>query len=280
MTDTTPHKALTAAILRVLRPLVRILLRHGVSYSTFAEVAKWVFVDVATEDFAIKGRKQTVSRVAVITGLTRKEVTRVQQLPRPDDADTIEQHNRAARVIGGWLRDGDFMQDGKPALLPFESGDPNFSELVRRYSGDVPARAILDELLRVGAVERTDDNEIRLLAQAFIPQGSEADKLHILGTDAGALISTIDHNLTPEQGEPYYQRKVSYDNLPDEALVAFRKLAAGESQELLLKLNEWLAQHDRDVNPDAEGHGRNEAGLGIYYFERPVPNEDQSHEGS
>mgnify|MGYP006300475703 CR=1 FL=1 len=280
MTDNTPHKALTAAILRILRPLVRILLRHGISYSTFAEVAKWVFVDVANEDFAIQGRKQTVSRVAVITGLTRKEVTRVQQLPRPDDNDTIEQHNRAARVIGGWLRDSDFMDHGKPAQLPFESGDPNFSELVRRYSGDVPARAILDELLRVGAVERTGDNAIRLLAQAFIPQGSEADKLHILGTDAGALISTIDHNLTPEHGEPYYQRKVSYDNLPDEALAAFRRLAAGESQELLLKLNEWLAQHDRDANPDAEGHGRNEAGLGIYYFERPVPNEDRSHEGS
>ena len=274
MTESNAHKALTAAVLRVLRPLVRILLRHGISYGTFSEIAKWVFVDVATEDFGIEGRKQSVSRVAVITGLTRKEVTRVQQLPRPDDADTIEQHNRAARVIGGWLRDPQFMNGDQPATLHFENGESSFSELVRRYSGDVPARAILDELLRVGAVEKADDGRVRLLALAFIPQGSEADKLHILGTDAGALISTIDHNLTPDQGEPLYQRKVSYDNLPDEAVAAFRKLAAGEAQELLLKLNEWLAQHDRDVNPDAEGTGRNEAGLGIYYFERPVRDED------
>jgi hypothetical protein len=271
------HKALTTAILRVLRPLVRILLRHGISYGTFAETAKWVFVDVATEDFAIPGRKQSVSRVSVLTGLSRKEVSRVHQLPRPDDQETIEQHNRAARVVGGWLHDADFADpDGAPAGLDFEDGESSFSELVKRYSGDVPARAVLDELSRVGAVDRDADGRIVLKVRAFVPQGSEADKLHILGVDAGSLMTTIDHNLDPEQPRPYLQRKVEYDNLPDEALEPFRELASGRAQELLLQLNDWLAKHDRDATPSVGGTGRNRAGLGIYYFEEPLKDRDDS----
>ncbi len=274
MSDKT-LQALSAAVLRILRPLVRILLRHGVSYGTFADLAKWVYVDIATREFAIPGRKQSVSRVSVITGLTRKEVNRVQQLPRPEDQAAAETYNRAARVVGGWLRDADFLDaQQQPALLHFEDGSDSFSELVKRYSGDVPARAVLDELLRVGAVARADDGRIELLAHAYIPAGSEIDKLHILGTDAGALIATIDHNLTPEESLPFFQRKVAYDNLPDEALPQFRELSREKAQALLEQLNEWLAEHDRDTNPEAEGSGRNQAGIGIYYFENPDGGQD------
>ncbi len=270
----TPYKALTTATLRVLRPLVRILLRHGISYATFAELAKWVFVDVATEEFSMPGRKQSVSRVAVITGLTRKEVTRVQQLPRPDDSEETEQYNRAARVIGGWLRDPDFTHGGEPAELPFEDGAKSFSELVRRHSGDVPARAILDELLRVGAVERMPDGTIRLIARAYIPRTSEVNKLTIVGRDAAALLATMDHNLDPNQVGPRFQRTVAYDNLPDEALAPFRDLSSGQAQALLERLNAWLAEQDRDSNPTIKGTGRNRAGLGIFYFEEPVRDEE------
>lgn len=270
----TPHKALATSTLRVLRPLVRILLRHGVSYATFAELAKWVFVDVATEEFAIPGRKQSVSRVAVITGLTRKEVTRVQQLPRPDDSEATEQYNRAARVIGGWLRDPDFNVGDEPAELPFEDDPDSFSELVRRHSGDVPARAILDELLRVGAVERQGDGPIRLITRAYIPHSSELNKLTIVGRDAAALLATMDHNLDPNRGAPRFQRTVAYDNLPDEALPPFRELSGEQAQALLEQLNRWLAERDRDSNPTVKGTGRNRAGLGIFYFEEPVRDEE------
>ncbi len=274
MSDKT-IQALSAAVLRILRPLVRILLRHGVSYGSFADLAKWVYVDIATREFTMPGRKQSVSRVSVITGLTRKEVNRVQQLPRPDDETTAETYNRAARVIGGWLHDVDFLDSQQqPAPLAFENGPNAFTELVKRYSGDVPARAILDELLRVGAVEREEDGRIKLVAHAYIPAGSEVDKLHILGTDAGALISTIDHNITPDIAVPFFQRKVAYDNLPDEALAAFRALSADKAQALIAQLNDWLAEHDRDTNPKAEGSGRNTAGIGIFYFENPDREQD------
>ena len=100
-------KLLSAAILRLLRPLIRILLRNGVSYGTFSDLVKWVYVDVASKEFGINGRKQTTSRVSVITGLSRKEVMRVRKIPRPDDRASSERYNRAARVIAVVVREHD-----------------------------------------------------------------------------------------------------------------------------------------------------------------------------
>ena len=267
-------QALSAAALRLLRPLVRILLRNGISYKTFADLAKWVYVDVAMKEFGIAGRKQSISRVSVISGLSRKEVLRVRRLERPDDSATTEQYNRAARVIAGWRRDTDFLDArGRPASLPVAGSGATFTELIRRFSGDVPVRAILDELIRIGAVKRLKNGRIRLLVQAYVPEGSDVDKLHILGTDTHHLITTIDHNLQHGDNLPFFQRKVSYDNLPDEVLPAFRKLSARRAQRLLEKLDRWLAERDRDVNPSVEGTGRNRAGLGIYYIEEPYDEE-------
>ena len=273
--DNKHLKPISAAVIKLLRPLARILLRHGVSYHTFSDLAKWVFIDVASKEFGIKGRKQSTSRVSVITGLSRKEVKRVQQLPRPDDSASTEKYNRAARIITAWRREREFVDaEGEPALLPMSGSGATFSKLVKRFSGDVPARAILDELIRIGAMEHLDDGRLRLLAQAYVPESSKADKLHILGTDVSLLISTLGHNLEPDPAGPLFQRKVAYDNLPDEILPAFRKLSARKAQDLLEKLDRWLAQRDRDMAPTVKGKGRNRAGLGVYYFEEPYSKEE------
>lgn len=264
----THQKPLVAAVLKLLRPLARILLRNGVSFSTFSDLAKWIYVDVATREFGIEGRKQSTSRVSVITGLSRREVMRVRKLPRPDVTASTERHNRAARVIAAWRRESDFLDaEGNPALLPMEGRGATFSELVKRFSGNVPPRAILDELIHVGAVERRKDGKIALIARAYIPRNIDAHKLNILGTDVQHLVSTIDHNLKSETTEPLFQRKVSYDNLPDDVLPAFHKLFTKRAQTMLESADRWLAQRDRDVNPTVKGRGSNRAGFGIFFFE-------------
>ena len=150
------HQVLNAAVLRILRPLVRILLQHGIPFGVFADIAKRVYVEVADSEFPIPGRKQTKSRVSVLTGLSRKEVLRVKRLPSLDDANAAARYHRAARTISGWLRDKDFTdRKGQPAVLPLDSGKSSFTELVKRYSGDIPARAVLDEMERVGASRAT-----------------------------------------------------------------------------------------------------------------------------
>ncbi len=262
------EQTISVTVTMILRPLVRILLRNGIPHSAFADLAKRVYIDVADREFRIPGRKQSDSRVAIITGLNRKEIRRVRSLPLLDDAGAAGRYNRAARVISGWVRDSRFAGPKRePLLLSIEGEGPTFGELVKRYSGDVPARAILDELTRVGAVELTDDGRVRLLERSYVPRTGEAEKIGILGTDVSELITTIDHNLRFGAADPFFQRKVSYDNLPAEAIPEVRKLARERSQELLELLDGELSKHDRDVNSAVRGTGRRYAGVGIFYFE-------------
>ena len=264
------NKTLYAALVRILRPLIHILIRNGISYGTFADLAKWLFVDVATRDFIIAGRKQTISRVSVITGLHRKEVKRVSELVTPDDQASSERYNRAARVISGWRRDKSFQdKKGWPADLSVAGEGATFQALVKKYSGDMPFRAVLDELTRVGAAARINEGKVQLLTDAYLPAGDETMKIHILGTDVAHLIASIKHNLKPDERGPFYQRKVRYDNLPENVLPAFRKLSAESAQKLLEKLDTWLSKRDRDTKSGVKGPGRSVAGLGIYYFEEP-----------
>src|SRR5262245_25348405 len=113
------RQALGAALRSILRPLVKVLLRNGVSYGPFAETARRVYVEVAEAEFALPGKKQTVSRISALTGLTRKEVTRLQAVEEPAHEPHAERHNRPARVIGGWVRSRAYHdRRGQPADLP------------------------------------------------------------------------------------------------------------------------------------------------------------------
>ena len=270
------NKIIAAAVVRLLRPLVRLLLRNQVPYGAFADLAKWVYVDMAFKEFNVATRKQTASRVSVITGLTRKEVARLQRIANPDDGVISQEYNRAVRVINGWLYDSRFVtEQGQPALLPIE-GDNSFFELVKHYSGDATPGAILDELVRTHAVEKTVDGKVRLNKRAYVPSESEEEIIHILGTDVALLLQTIDHNLSEGKSNPYYQRKVAYNNLPVECLPEFRELSSARAQALLEELNHYLSQYDRDANPESQGTGRKHAGIGIYYFEEDVNEENHN----
>jgi len=254
----------------VLRPLVRILLRNGVAYGAFAELTRRVYAEVAEREFALAGRKQTVSRISTLTGLTRKEVTRIQSEEGPSQADN-ERYNRPARVIGGWVREKRYHdRRGRPAELQMEGDARSFSALVREFSGDIPPRAMADELARVGAIEIMPDGKVRLLTRAYIPRGDQVEKLGILGADVADLIRTIDHNLTCAPGEAYFQRRVSYDNIPREMLPTLTKQLSRKAQSCLESIDRVLAAADRDRSPAVKGTGRARTGVGIYYFEEPA----------
>ena len=152
-----------------------------------------------------------MSRVAVLTGMTRKEASRLMQ----DDPDEqlgdrmIRQVNRAARVVTAWVEDPEFHDgEGAPASLPFESSEtPAFTDLVSKHGADVGARAVLDELVRVGAVAERADGHLYLTNSAYIPSSDEGAKLDILGTDVADLVAAIDNNLDPDRETPLFQRE-------------------------------------------------------------------------
>lgn len=273
MSESSTQDVLARAVVRLLRPLVRILLRHGIPFKGFAELARRAYVEEAYREFTVPGRKASNSRVSVITGLSRKEVQRIRELPPGGDQEEMTRYNRAARVVFGWVHDPDYQQaSGQSRELPVD-GPVSFNALVKHYSGDIPPRAILDELLQTGVVARNDDGNLRLLQRAYIPSAGKGEMLRFLGTDVGGLLATMDNNIH-ELDEPLFQRKVFYDNLPEEALPVLRRMIHEKGQPMLEEFDKWLAEHDRDVNPALKGSGRRGAGVGIYYFENDPEQED------
>lgn len=272
----TPHKALLRAIYKVLRPMVRLLMRHGVSYKTFADVARHVFVDVAEEDFALPGRKPSNARTAVLTGVNRKDIAKLKGRAHPLSEAGSDSPNPAARVITAWLNDERFRDDsGKPKSLLVEDQPirpDSFTSLAKEYSSDVPVRALIDELLRIAAIKR-DGDEVTLLANAYVPITDVHENLRIFGTAAADLLKTMDHNMGREAPGPHLQRTVSYNNVSSEDLDEVRRRCRDEGEALLLKVNGWLSEYEQDEGSKANNAQTFRTGLGVYYIEGPSPDD-------
>jgi hypothetical protein len=257
---------LNNAVLQLLRPLVRVLLRHGMAYDEFAELARRTYVDVAERDFALKGRKQTASRISVITGLNRKEVARLQALNAQGDASGAElarTMNRAAKVVVGWLHEHATPGDA-PAALDAEQ----FSELVRKHSGDMPARAVLDELRHANAVTVGEDGRYMLSSRRYVPQATDPQRIMLVGQHAADLLGAIEHNLASPPEQAYLQRRVFADHIPAERVQALKDTLREAGLRALASARDLMIENDAGDAPVSPGARR--VTLGVYYFEEPA----------
>jgi hypothetical protein len=254
---------------RILKPLARVLLRNGVACGAIEELIRQVYVEVAFEQASRDHRKATVSSVSAETGLSRKEVKRLRVTDGA--AEPAEQkYNRAIRVIGGWLNDPRYAENGKPRPLPVndDNGGPSFADLVKQYSGDIPTRAMLDLLQAASSVEKAGDT-VHLIKHAYVPGNDSEEIIRILGKDTAELISTIDHNLGCDAESRWFQRKVSNASVNEQALGEFRDFARARSQQLLEELDNWLAQNEAPQAEDCHY-----VSLGIYYHQNPEQGEN------
>jgi len=265
MMPETIQTALRSAILRLLQPLVRVLMHHGMAYGTFAELARKAYVEEGFAHIGRSGRRASISSVSALTGLTRKETKRLLELDIHEGHDSDQRYNRAIRVVSGWLADPRFHDaSGEPRPLPME-GENSFTTLTKDYSGDIPPAAMLGVLEASHTVSRTADN-VRLLERAYMPSHTPVERIHILGRDPGELISTISHNLTAEKPARVFQRKVSNPAVREDALEAFRHMANRKSQELLEEYHRWLSAHEVDAD-DPDAGKPHYVAVGIYYVD-------------
>ncbi|MEL7186936.1 MAG: DUF6502 family protein [Pseudomonadota bacterium] len=149
----------------VLRPIIKILLRYGIGFSQFAETVKTAYVDVASSEFGIRGRPTNISRVAVMTGLTRKEVRRLRTKMEGGEDTVKVKTTPITEVLHRWHSDEDFLdENGRPLVLSFSGGSPSFVDLVKKHGGDIPPGAMRTELKRVDAVEEDEDGSLKATA--------------------------------------------------------------------------------------------------------------------
>ncbi len=260
-------QAIANGLARMLDPLIKMLIRYEITHREFADLAKRAYVKAAYRHFPIPNRKKTYSRVAVLTGLSRKEVVRIVNLEAAEVPVSSGPLNRAARVISGWLRDPDFLDErGEPRELPLRDAPLSFEALAARYSGDITGRAILDELLRVGAVSRPAKDRVKLVHHAYVPESGAPEKVEIVSTCVADLLETAVHNVEDDGGDPRFQRQVAYRHIPARYAEEFRAFSHARADALIREVDAWLAAK-KALAGDEEGVQTRRVGLGVYYIE-------------
>jgi hypothetical protein len=262
---------LIAAAASLLRPLAKRLLAMGVTFGQLEGRMRELFVEVAETDLALPGRRQTDSRIALVTGINRKEVRRI----RASEGEALPPRsfgmNHATSLISRWMTDPRAADSrGRPRPLPYNAArGMSFMKLARKVTGDLSPGILLDELVRAGSVEVDEQNVVRLRADSYVPQLESSEALQVLREDPPELVETILRNIFAKSSDLLLQRKVYYDNLGSDSAARVRVEVRREGARFLQRVNRLLAKHDRDRSRDAAGGSRYYASVGVYYFEEP-----------
>lgn len=265
------HKAVPAtfihnALRRLLRPLVKALISHGVVFPAVVELLRELYVDVARNNFLVEGKEQTLSRMSLMTGVTRREVRRLIEQPKVDD---VSPHalSLGARIMTHWLGDETYLDaEGDPLPLPLTApaDQPSLEQLVSSVSKDVRARAVLDEWLRLGIVDMSG-YVVRLKKSAFISEEGYEEKAYYFGRNLRDHIAAGAHNLEGKD-PPFFDRSVYYDCLSSSSLEELRQYVHENGAEFTLGMNRKARQlADKDAATGGNLSGR--MTLGVYYFD-------------
>ena len=186
--------AVLAAARRILEPLARLMLEAGIGVGEFHVLTKRAFVQAA-RSVGSESQRPNVSRIALLTGLRRPEVTEILDSPEDADPDPQRGRHRAERVLLGWWSDPDFQQDdGSPRPLPLR-GRHSFAALVKRYSGEPRVITLLDELMRVKAVRSLPDGRLEVLSRTYATVRWDPQGVASVGERVRDYLATLLHNI-------------------------------------------------------------------------------------
>jgi len=258
------------AVRRLLRPLVRLMIRHGITLPSIVELLKQVMVEVAIQDFPVEGKRTTDSRVSVLTGVHRKDVKRFREQGFQRN-DVPKKVSLGMQLVNAWMTEPRWLDDqGRPRVLLRQadgSDRPDFETLSNHISSDVRARAILDELVRVGVVEERD-NQVALRTEAFVPRLSEEEKLYYFERSGHAHLMAGVRNLEGID-PPFFDRVVQYHNIPESALPRLRQMVEEQGMALLREINRAA----REAN-DSQASRRQSFLVGLYCYHEPSMDRD------
>jgi len=252
-----------------LKPVIRVLIGCGITWQQFAELAKSVYVDVATRQFGKRGRPTNVSRSAVLTGLTRREVRKQRGRIEDGPAPLAGYVTKGSLILSAWHLDPAFLdRSGKPAVLPLEGEGASFASLLKRCgAGDLPPTTLLKELRGAGAVRKTADGRVEALRRVYIPHAMDEELIRLWATGLADLATTSANNLTRDsKTATRFDRAAVNDRVRAAALPEFRQFLNEEAQAFLEKVDAWLTAHEV-CDDEAAPRGTVRIGAGVYHIQ-------------
>lgn len=249
-----------------MRPIVRFLLRHGVTWDEFSEISKDMYVDVARQEYGIQGRPTNNSRVAMMTGLSRREVARVRDRLLEDLESPLERRgNRISQILTGWHVDEEFTDDnGQPIDLPATGPSASFSSLLKRYAGDLPHSAIRKEMLQLGLIQKMESGFLRVLRRDYIYTTVDPDIVRQMGVALHDHAATLDHNLnTARKSAARFEGLADNARVPVRSAKTFMKLVENRGLDFLKEMDTWLSKHEVDKSKSTRTR-EVRLGVGVY----------------
>jgi len=229
------------ALASLLEPVILVLLKSGMTWKEFSAIARMKFVDVATRQFGLRGRPTNVSRVAIITGMDRRDVRKLRVDATSSDAVQHGFMSKPTQVLEGWYRDPDFLAaDGKPRDLEIEGETRSFTALSRRYAPGIPSVAMIKELRSAAALQELKGSKVRVLKRTYIPRELGENQIRLWGSVLHDVAATLEHNVTGNGArEPRFERRALNLSVDREALPDFRAFLASEGQAFLERMDDW-----------------------------------------
>lgn len=261
--------SLVNACRALLRPIALVLLRGGITWKEFAEMSKSVFVSVATDEFGIRGRPTNVSRVSILTGISRKEVKRQRDLLAQGGEPVSTKTTDATRLLSGWHQDRNYIDDdGTPLPLPLNGPAPSFESLFALYGGDTPMQTLLRELKNAASVGDNGDALIAL-RRFHMPAAMDEANVRFFGSNLFDHANTLSNNLAGNGRRKRFEGFAVDTEIDPGAVDAFHEFLDVRGQQFLEEIDDWLAAHRNDSSDENSSPVR--LGLGAYAIEGPLP---------
>lgn len=230
----------------ILRPLASMLLRCGMTWKEFSDLSKAQFVKAATEEFGIRGRPTNISRVSILTGISRKEVKRQRDLLAQELTPVKSKTTDATRVLSAWYQDPDYLdENAMPLLLPESGSAPSFESLCRTYGGDIAMPTMLKELLNTETIARADDGLLEVKRRYYQPAVLDNESLIWAADAIRDLAETTNRNVFRDgKSEPPIVGKAENIAIPTESVAKFRDYLDVHGQAFLELIDDWLTEHE------------------------------------
>lgn len=277
--------ALVAALRRVLRPLIKLMLAKGITYNYLSEMLKDIFVEVADKEFRIGGKPSTDSHLSLLTGIHRKDIRRLRHCARSNIEVTPHAISMGARLVSLWTSDMRYLdENNQPKPLPRfmrEGGDISFEGLVANVSCDIRSRVVLDEWLRLGVARFDEKNRVCLNTAAFVPVHGFEEKVYFFGHNLHDHAAAATSNLLGES-QPFLERSVYYDELSEDSVRVLAEKSDNLGMESLLAINKDAIEMEK--NDTLKSGPRYRMTFGIYYFselaepEKPAKIKDNAYD--
>ena len=271
-----PEPALAAqAIGLVLQPLARLMIDHGLQLPSLVELLKKALVEEAVGAFALADKGSSDTRIALLTGVHRKDVRRLREAPVAT-ATAVPMVPVAASVVARWISDPRFLNADQSARALARTprhgtaGEPDFTTLVAEVSRDVGARAVLDELQRLGIVVRREDGFVALTATAFVPQEGLSESFHFLATHVRDHLATAAHNLAPDRSAPLMLEQSAFAEDLSEAQAELLQQRARQLWATALQQFLQTATVAWQRSEGADGP-RHQVRFGVYFHDQAQP---------